>query len=285
MSTHHVDRRAFLISTGALAALPWTSSVALGGTQSNNGPRPERLRIGIASYSLRKFPLPKALAMARAANVRYMTFKDVHIPRTDPPETIRANRALIEAAGITIMGGGTIEMKNDQAQIRRDFEYAKHAGFPMIYAKPDPAALDFIEQLVKEFDLRFLIHNHGPEDQWYPAPQDAYRHLRTRDKRMGLCVDIGHTIRTGTDPVEAILTHSDRVYDLHVKDLKDPKDKDSQVEVGRGVLDIPALVRALLKIRYVGQVGLEYEIHENDPLVGIIESLAYLRGVLAATTT
>jgi sugar phosphate isomerase/epimerase len=102
---------------------------------------------------------------------------------------------------------------------------------------------------------------------------------------MGLCVDIGHTIRTGTDPVEAVLKHSDRVYDLHVKDLKDTKDKDSQVEVGRGVLDIPALMRALLKIQYTGQVGLEYEINENDPLAGIIESIAYIRGVVAATTT
>jgi inosose dehydratase len=285
MTKHHFDRRAFLLSAGAVAVLPWAPSLACGRTAGDNGPRPERLKIGLASYSLRKFPLPKALELARAANVRYMTFKDVHIPRTDPPEKIRANRALIEAAGITILGGGTIEMKNDQAQIRRDFEYARHAGFPMIYAKPDPAALDFIEQRVKEFDIRLLIHNHGPEDEWYPAPQDAYRRLRHRDKRMGLCVDIGHTIRTGTDPVEAILTHRDRVYDLHVKDLKDVKDKDSQVEVGRGVLDIPGLIRALLKIQYQGQVGLEYEINEDNPLAGIIESLSYMRGVLAATTT
>ena len=284
MTAHRLGRRTFLLSAGAFAAWASTPRPALG-RAADRSSQAERLKIGLASYSLRKFPLPKALEMARAANVKYMTFKDVHIPRTDPPEQIRANRALIEGAGITIMGGGTIEMKNDQAQIRRDFEYAREAGFPMIYASPDPAALDFIEQMVKQFDIRLLIHNHGPEDKWYPAPQDAYRHLRTRDKRMGLCVDIGHTIRTGTDPVEAILTHRDRVYDLHVKDLKDAKDKDSQVEVGRGVLDIPALIRTLLKIQYLGQVGLEYEINENDPLAGIIESLAYLRGVLAATTT
>jgi inosose dehydratase len=285
MTEHRLGRRTLLLSAGAVAALPWIRGFALGRTARDNGPRTGRLKIGLASYSLRKFPLPKALELARAANVKYMTFKDVHIPRTDPPETIRANRSLIEAAGITIMGGGTIEMKNDQAQIRRDFEYARHAGFPMIYASPDPAALDFIERMVKEFDIRLLIHNHGPEDKWYPAPQDAYRHIRTRDKRMGLCVDIGHTIRTGTDPVEAILTHRNRVYDLHVKDLTDTKDKDSQVEVGRGVLDIPGLMRALLKIEYTGQVGLEYEINEDDPLAGIIESLSYMRGVLAATTT
>jgi inosose dehydratase len=285
MTDHRLARRTFLVSAGAVAV--WPVAVATGSPRvAHGGSRAEeRLKIGLASYSLRQFPLPKALELARAARVRYMTFKDVHIPRTDSPEQIRANRALVEAAGIRIMGGGTIEMKNNPAQIRRDFEYAKHAGFPMIYASPDPAALDFLEQMVKEFDIRLLIHNHGPEDKWYPAPQDAYRHIRTRDQRMGLCVDVGHTIRTGTDPVQAILTHRDRVYDLHVKDLTDTKDKDSQVEVGRGALDIPALIRALLQIKYDGQVGLEYEINENDPLPGIIESLAYIRGVLAATAT
>jgi sugar phosphate isomerase/epimerase len=281
MTEHRLARRAFLLSTGTLVAWPWGAAAAPAAVAHDGRSRAERLKIGLASYSLRKFPLPKALELARAARVRYMTFKDVHLPRTDSPEKIQANRALIEAAGVTIMGGGTIEMKNDQAQIRRDFAYAKHAGFPMIYA----AALDFIEQMVKEFGIRLLIHNHGPEDKWYPAPQDAYRHIRTRDQRMGLCVDIGHTIRAGADPVAAILTYRDRVYDLHVKDLTNTKDKDSQVEVGRGVLDIPALIRALLQIKYAGQVGLEYEINEDDPLQGIIESLAYIRGVLAATTT
>jgi inosose dehydratase len=286
MTKHPWTRRAFIASAGAVLAGSRLGAASQTGATNAGTVRPgEPLKIGIASYSLRNFPLDRALEMARAANVRYMTFKDVHIPRSDPPEAVRASRARIEAAGITIMGGGTINMDNDQAQIRRDFEYARLAGFPLIYASPDPAALDFIEQQVREFDIRLVIHNHGPEDKWYPAPQDAYRHIQGRDRRMGLCVDVGHTMRTGTDPVEAILKHHDRVYDLHVKDLADATDKDSQVEVGRGVLDVPRLVRALLKIKYAGQVGLEYEIKPDDPLPGIIESLAYIRGVIAAVSS
>jgi inosose dehydratase len=95
-------------------------------------------------------------------------------------------------------------------------------------------------------------------------------------------VDVGHTMRAGTDPVDAILQCRDRVYDLHIKDLTDATSADTQVEVGRGVLDVPRLVRALLEIGYTGQVGLEYEIKADDPLPGVIESLAYVRGVLAA---
>jgi sugar phosphate isomerase/epimerase len=233
---------------------------------------------------MRKFPLDQALAMASTIGIRYMTFKDVHVPRTDPPEAIAANRRKIEAAGISIMGGGTITWKNEPDQIRKDFEYAKQAGFPLIYASPDPTALDTVEQLAKQHDIKVAIHNHGPEDEWYPAPKDAYDAVKSRDRRLGLCVDIGHTARTGTDFVQAIVDLKDRVYDLHVKDLTDTKARDSQVEVGRGVFDFPRLFRALLQIGYEGQVGLEYEIKEDDPLPGMIESIAYMRGVLAGIT-
>jgi sugar phosphate isomerase/epimerase len=72
----------------------------------------------------------------------------------------------------------------------------------------------------------------------------------------------------------------ERLLDLHVKDLRDKKDKDSQVEVGRGALDIPGLLRALVKARFAGHVALEYEINADAPQVGIKESIAYLRGVM-----
>ena len=275
-------RRAFLGTAAAAIAAP--ALAARGNRPTAPAAAARTLKIGIASYSMRKFTLDQALAMANTIAVRYMTFKDVHLPRTDSPEAITANRRKIEAAGIAIMGGGTITMKNEPEQIRKDFAYAKLAGFPLIYAAPEPAALDFIEQMVKEHDIKLAIHNHGPEDKAYPAPKDAYLAIKDRDRRMGLCVDIGHTSRTGTDFVQAIIDYKDCVYDLHVKDLSDPMNKDAQVEVGRGVFDIPRLFRTLLQIGYEGQVGLEYEIKEDDPLPGMIESIAYMRGVLAAVT-
>jgi sugar phosphate isomerase/epimerase len=278
-----VTRRAFFGTVASVAALP---SLARAEAASPAAARAAAtLKLGVASYSLRKFTLDQTLAMAKELGVKYMTFKDVHIPRTDPPETTRALRAKIEAAGITIMGGGTINMPNNPDQIRKDFVYAKNAGMPLIYASPDPAALDFIETMVKEHDVKLVIHNHGPEDKWWPAPKDAYDAVKARDKRLGLCIDIGHTIRTGTDPVQACVDCRDRLYDMHVKDLKVKTDRDSQVEVGRGVIDFPGLFRTLLKIGYTGQVGLEYEIKADNPLPGMQESLAYMRGVLAALAT
>jgi sugar phosphate isomerase/epimerase len=277
-----LSRRTFLGAAAATAAWARTGRLrAEGAAPPTRGP----LKLGLASYSTRKFTLDQTLEMATTLGVTHMTFKDVHLPMTDPPETTTALAAKIRAAGITIMGGGTITVPNDTVQIKKIFEYAKAATFPLIYTSPEPAALDTVEQMAKEYDIKVVIHNHGPEDKKWPRPQDAYAAVKSRDKRMGLCIDIGHTIRTGTDPVQACRECRDRLYDMHVKDLTVKTDKDSQVEVGRGVLDFPALFRTLIDIGYQGQVGLEYEIKENDPLPGMIESFAYMRGVLAAIGT
>jgi sugar phosphate isomerase/epimerase len=279
------SRRRFLGSAAVAAA--WTAlgrvPGAAGAPPAAGSGRP--LKLGLASYSMREFPLDQALAWAKLLGVKYMTFKDVHIPRTDPPEATRALRAKIEAAGITIMGGGTITIPNDPVQIKKEFEYAKNAGFPLIYTDPEPAALDTIEKMAKEYDIRAVIHNHGPEDKRWPRPQDAYAAIKSRDKRLGLCIDVGHTTRTGTDPVKACRECRDRLYDMHVKDLLAATDKESQTEVGRGVIDFPGLFKTLIEIGYQGQVGLEYEINAKNPLPGMIESMAYMRGVLAAVTT
>lgn len=274
-------RRDFLTTMAAAAALP---HVTLGAGGAAAPPPPaDALKLGLASYSVRKFPnLDKCLEMAKALDVKYINFKDVHIPPKDPPEAIKAARAKVEAAGFTIMGGGTINfVKNDEAAIRKDFEYARLAGFPLIVAAPSHESLDTVEKVAKEFKIRVAIHNHGPEDKFFPSPYDAYKMIKGRDPVMGLCIDVGHTVRTGTDPANAVLELRDRVYDFHVKDLRDLKDRSSQVIVGKGAIDYPALFRALLKINFQGHVGLEYEIDENDPLPGMLQSMAYMRGVLA----
>jgi sugar phosphate isomerase/epimerase len=275
-----MKRRTFLTTVAAAGLLPHVT-VRSAAAQAP-APKRELLKLGVASYSLRKFPFEKALEMAKACDVKYINFKDVHLARTAPPEVIKDARAKTEAAGFTILGGGTIDMKKpDEAAIRKDFEYAKLAGMPLIVSAPSLESLDIVEKLAKEFQIKIGIHNHGPEDKIFPSPYDAYKAIKARDKMMGLCVDIGHTWRAGVDPTKAVVELRDRVYDLHVKDLANLKERDSQVIVGKGAMDVPALFRALIKINFQGHVGLEYEINENDPLPGMLQSFAYMRGVLA----
>jgi sugar phosphate isomerase/epimerase len=266
----------------AAAALPRVTATTV---EAAAPPAAEPLKLGLASYSARNFPLDTCLEMAKAMDVKYLNFKDVHIPRTDPPEAIKAARAKVEAAGFTITGGGTLTFRNDEAAVRRDFEYARLAGMPLVVAAPSHDALDVVEKVAKEFKIRVAIHNHGPEDKFFPSPYDAYKAIKGRDPVMGLCIDIGHSWRAGADPVKAVLDLRDRVYDMHVKDLANLKERDSQVVVGKGAIDFPALLRALLTIKFTGNVALEYEIHPKDPLPGMLQSVAYMRGVLAGMTS
>jgi len=270
-----MSRRAFLGTAAGMAA------ASLLAQRAPASPRPRRLKVGLASYTLRKFSLDQALEICRAVDVRTITLKDVHLPMTATPEQIKAAVAKVAAAGITLMGGGVIYMKNDEAAVRRAFDYAKTAGFPLIVGAPDPDAVPLVERFVREYGIPLAIHNHGPEDKSYPAPQDALKLIKDRDRRLGLCMDVGHAVRAGADPVKTVAECGDRLMDLHVKDLRSA-DSDDQVEVGKGIVDYPGLIRALHQRGFAGHLALEYEINEDHPETGIRESLAYLRGIVDA---
>jgi sugar phosphate isomerase/epimerase len=277
------SRRDLFRLAGLAAAAPLLSPTLSEAIELAPPKKPTPIKVGIASYSLRKFPLDKVIETCQQMNIKYLNLKDFHLARTDPPETTKAIRQKIEAAGLTIVGGGTITWNtNDEAVIRKDFEYAKNGGFPLIVASPAPETLDTVEKLAKEYDIKVAIHNHGPEDKVYHAPSDVLARLKGRDARMGLCMDIGHATRANADIVKAVSEAGPRLLDMHAKDLANATQRDSQVEVGRGILPIAALFKALVAAKYQGCVNLEYEIKENDPFAGMNESLAYLRGVADA---
>ena len=172
-------------------------------------------------------------------------------------------------------------MTNDEANIRAAFEYARDIGLPTMVCAPHPDSLPLLDKMVKEFDIKLAIHNHGPEDKRFPAPTDVWNAVQPYDRRIGLCIDVGHSARAGDDPAQAILHYRERLYDLHLKDLANITPKTANVEVGRGVLDIKGILAALLKIGYQYQAAFEYEKDANDPLPGLAESVGYVRGLLA----
>jgi sugar phosphate isomerase/epimerase len=108
--------------------------------------------------------------------------------------------------------------------------------------------------------------------------------VKDMDPRCGLCIDIGHTARTGVDVVESIAEAGPRLLDMHVKDLKDLKVKNSQCDCGDGAMPFPAIFQQLVKMGYQGCCNLEYEIKESDPMPGMQKSFSYMRGVLAGLT-
>ncbi len=280
----NLNRRLFLqtslMGSAALAA------IALPGTLAAAVTKPARvlddgLKLGLASYTVRKFNLDQAIAMTKEAGVRYICLKDMHLPlKSTAAERQEAHRR-IDAAGLTLLGGGVIYMKNNEEEIRDYFEYAKDAGMPTIVSSPDPDALDTVEKLAKQYDIRIAIHNHGPTDKKYPSPLDVLKLIKDRDAHMGICIDVGHTVRIAQDPVPIIEACASRLYDFHMKDVTEPTPKGKPIAIGRGVIDIPAVLRTLLKIKYSYHLALEYEDKADAPLPGMCESFGYLRGVLA----
>jgi sugar phosphate isomerase/epimerase len=239
-------------------------------------------KLGIASYSFRKFQRTQAIAMTKELGTRYLNVKDFHLKLDASPEEIDAAKKEFRDAGIILVGCGNVSFdKDDEADMRHKFEYAKRAGFPLIVCAPTAVTLPKLEKFVKEYDIKIAVHNHGPEDKHFPTPQSVLKIVRDLDPRCGLCIDVGHTSRTGVDVVESIAEAGQRVLDMHIKDLADPRVRDSQVPVGEGKLPIPHIFMQLIKMKYGGCVNLEYEIHADDPLPGMQKSFSYMRGVLA----
>jgi len=241
------------------------------------------IRLGLASYTLRNFNRAQMIGFMKQLNVFALNAKDVndHLPMDAKEEATALGD--YTAAGIKLHAAGAIYFpKDEDADIRSKFEYCKRAGLGVIVAgDPTLETLPRIEKFVKQYDIRIAIHNHGPEDKLWPSPLDVLKAVKGMDPRMGCCIDVGHTVRAGTDVVQAIHEAGPRLFNLHMKDLANLQDKESQVAVGEGIMPVRKMFEALITAKYKGFVDLEYEIHPDDPMPGVIASFAYMRRVLA----
>jgi sugar phosphate isomerase/epimerase len=252
------------VPAGARAADPWRG-----------------LKAGVASYTLRKLPLEAAIQAIQRLGLQYVSIKDFHLPLASTPEERKAVARRFKEAGITPLSCGNITMENDPGNVRRAFEYARDVGLPTIVCSPHPDSMPILDAMVKEFDIRLAIHNHGPEDERFPSPYDVWKAVERYDRRIGLCIDVGHTARAKVDPAEAIRRCRERLYDLHIKDIDSTAPDGKTVEAGRGVLDLQSILRALLEVGYAHLLSFEFEKDENDPLPGLAETVGYVKGLLA----
>ena len=239
------------------------------------------IRLGIASYTFRNFDQAHLIDFMKQLKTPYLNLKDSHLPMT-PLDQVAAKAAEYRAAGMTLTALGTIYFpKDDDDDIRAKFEYCKAAGVSLIVGAPTHQTLPRVEKFVKEYNIRVGIHNHGPEDKQWPSPLTVLDAVKNMDRRIGCCIDVGHTMRTGTDVVAAIRKAGPRLFDIHMKDLAKSNVKESQVAVGDGLMPVPQIFKTLIEMKYPGQVDLEYEIFASDPMPGVVKSFAYMRGVLA----
>jgi inosose dehydratase len=264
------SRRQFfkLAGTGMLAA--GVSSVyGSSGLIAPVGSPKDIFSLGMAGYTF------KGLSV-----VNYLSVKDFHMPLDSTQEQINSVIGKFRAAGITVYTVGVIYMKTEQSADQA-FEYAKMAGVKMIVGAPDYNLLPYVEKKIKKYDIRLAIHNHGPDNPLYPNATDIWNHIKDMDPRMGICIDIGHTVRDGQDPSVDVERYASRIFDIHTKDVDAATKEGKTVETGRGIIDFPKFIASLRKIKYTGKCSLEFEKEMKDILPGVAESIGYFKGVMA----
>lgn len=234
--------------------------------------------LGMAGYTFVHFDLETTLKTMKRLGVKNLCIKDFHLPLNSTDEQIKAFHAKCAEYGVKGYAVGPIYMKSE-AEIDRAFEYAKRVGVKLIVGVPNYELLPYVDKKVKEYDFHYAIHLHGPDIKTYPDATDVWEHTKDLDARIGMCLDVGHDLRKGCDPVADLRKYHTRVFDMHIKDVDGASKAGKAIELGRGLIDFPALVKMMRKVNYTGMCSLEYEKDMKDPFLGIAESIGYFKAV------
>jgi sugar phosphate isomerase/epimerase len=235
-------------------------------------------QLGMAGFTFVNFDLETTLKTLKRLDVHYLCIKDFHLPLNSTDEQIKAFHEKCASYGVTGYGAGPIYMKTEE-EADRGFAYAKRVGVNLIVGVPNYDLLPYVDKKVKEYDMYYAIHLHGPDLPLYPDATDAWNHTKDLDPRMGMCLDIGHDLRNGCDPVADLKKYHTRVFDMHIKDVTEGSKAGRGIELGRGKIDFPALVKMMRKVNYKWKCSLEYEKDMKDPFLGIAESIGYFKAV------
>jgi sugar phosphate isomerase/epimerase len=270
----------FLSAAVASAALPESAKVG-------------QFYAGCQAYSFRLFDVITALEkIAYAGGKTVEFFPGQALGKDDKTKfdhnTTLEQRAPVKAKlkelGLIATGYGVVRLNNDEAECRKIFDFAKDMGIGIVVSEPAVDAFDLIEKLVKEYDIKMAIHNHPKKaldrSYRYWDPEYVLSLVKDRDPRMGACADVGHWVRSGIKPVDAMKILKGRIHASHLKDLNqfgEPHGHD--VPYGTGVSDVPAILEEFRKQNYQGHLSIEYEINGDGPLEDVAACIGFVRGL------
>jgi len=277
-------RRLFLKKAGGSVAIATMTPAAtlVGAPEKVSRAVDDSFKLGMAGYSFLHFKLDQALEMMKKVDVHYLCIKDFHLPLNSTAEQIATFHQTLKNSGVTGYAVGPIYMKTTE-EIDKGFDYARRVGVKLIVGVPNEELLPYVEKKVKEYDMRYAIHIHGPDIKLWPNASSVIDAVKNLDSRMGLCFDMGHDARFGDDPVADLEKYAKRIFDIHLKNVTAASKEGKTCELSRGIIDIPAFVAMLRKVKYDGSCSLEYEKDMKDPLAGIAESVGYFKGVCEAS--
>jgi sugar phosphate isomerase/epimerase len=282
-------RQALKVAALSALGLPMMGPASASAEQTNSSPnktnRGSQLKLGVATYSLAKLPVDEVIAVLQQLDITAVSLYKTHAPWADgTPAECKDVVQKFNDAGIAVTSTGMIELPNDEAVIRKALDNVRAAGLKLFCGwVKQTDSLPLVDKLVKEYDLKVAIHNHGPTEA-LATGRDVWNAVQPFDKRIGLCLDVGHGFRAGENPADTIRLCHERIYEVHLRDtaatgggMKDPQ----PTVIGHGLLNFPALLGALVAVNYQGQAEFEYEKKEENRVPGLAESAGYVRGICA----
>lgn len=247
--------------------------------------------IGTQSYTFNRFSAFEAIEKTAEAGARVIEiypgqrFKE----EDDTPfnaindDQIEELKTKLQEHDILLVNYGVARMSNPE-EARAVFEFAAKLGVPVVTSNPNTQEqMDFIEELVKEFDIMMAIHNHPiPEDPnsdymiW--DPNHVAGLLDGRDPRLGICADTGHWIRSGVSPVEALQLSEGRIISLHLKDVDQYDRHAVDVLFGAGVGNVSGVLEELVRQNFAGHISVEYEANWLNNVPEVAQNVGFIRG-------
>lgn len=235
------------------------------------------MKWGLASYTLREFNLEETISMTKRIGIDNISLKSMHLPYDLDSEEIKRRAQTVRDGDLNFYGVGVIYMGSKE-EVDQGFNYGQDAGVDTIIGAPNPEILEIAEDRVKEYDIKLAIHNHGPESENYSGAKEIYEKIEGFDEKIGICLDIGHIKRIGRDPSKVMKKYSNRVLDIHIKDVSEATEEGYTVPINQGVIDIPGFLKTVQNCNYNGILSIEFEEKSEDPMPEIAESIGFLKG-------
>jgi L-ribulose-5-phosphate 3-epimerase len=218
-------------------------------------------QLGLQTWTCRNMTFDEVVAFAQKHQIKNLQMFSKHIdPKETREETLR-KKAILDQHGLVCYTFGVAATSTDKEENRKLFEFAKLMGMKLIIVEPrDMAEWDNLEELVKEYDIKLAIHNHGTGTA-YGDPATIKAILAARDSRIGVCLDIGWITAAGFDAAKVFRGYEGRVFDMHMKDKRVDKAGEKpvvlDVEIGTGEANYKDLFAEIAKANWSGVMAIE----------------------------
>lgn len=251
--------------------------------------------IGCQAYSFNRFTTFEAIEKTAQAGGKVIEFYPGQRLSVEEPALrldqnlddahIEKVKAKLNQHGVLAVNFGVVGLPNDEAQSRKVFDFARKMGIRAITTEPSENAMDLIERLVKEYDIKVAIHNHPrrANDPNYKVwdPNYVLSLVKNRDRRIGACADTGHWVRSGIKPVDALKILRGRIISSHLKDLHVFAPNGHDMPYGLGVSDIKGILDELKRQKFDGNLSVEYEYNWENSVPEIAQCVGFVRGYAA----